>query len=44
MTFRMLSHLLFICHLFICHWNAVPYIIILHFESVRQSIGRADRL
>ena len=25
MTFRMLSRFFVICHLFICHWNEVPY-------------------
>ena len=28
MTLRMLSRFLLICHLFICHWNEVPYAIL----------------
>jgi len=26
MTFRMLNRFFVICHLLICHWNAVPYV------------------
>ena len=41
-TFRILDRFLVICHLFICHWNEVPYV--LYLCPLVRSTGRAGCL